>query len=219
MSEQINTVQMTAEELESYKEFQAQKAKKAQEAQRKQDRETYKKLVDETIDGVFPSVLDISKSLTLAKKGIRESFQKALELKAQVFEVNPDRRSNMFTHSDGKHRIVLGEHELDAWDDTVNEGVAKVKEYIGSLAKDPESKMLVNAVMKLLSKDKEGNLRASRVMQLEQMASDSDNETFIDGVRIIKEAHRPTVSKTYIRAECKDENGAWTTIPLGITEA
>ncbi len=39
MSKQINTVQMTAEELESYKKFQAQEAKKNEAVKKQQDRE------------------------------------------------------------------------------------------------------------------------------------------------------------------------------------
>jgi len=213
------TVKMTADEAAQFEAFKLQKAEQEQKLKQAEDRQAYKKLVDETLDEAFPDVLKVSETLTECKKYIRNAFSKALELKAQVFDVKPDQRSNMFTHSDGKCRVVLGEHELDAWDDTINEGIAKVKTYIASLAKDTDSQMLVNAIMKLLSKDKEGNLRASRVMQLEQMARESGNETFTDGVRIIKEAHRPTVSKTYIRAERKDENGAWVSVPLGITEA
>ena len=216
---ETKTVNMTADEAAQFEAFKQQKAQQEQKQKQADDRQAYKKLVDETLDGAFPDVLKVSETLTKSKKHIRTAFQKAIELKAQVYGVKPDQRSNMFTHSDGKSRIVLGEYELDTWDDTINEGIAKVKTYIGSLAKDADSQMLVNAILKLLSKDKEGNLRASRVMQLEQMARESGNETFIDGVRIIKEAHRPTVSKTYIRAERKDENGAWVSVPLGITEA
>jgi hypothetical protein len=213
------TVKMTAEEAEQFEVFRQKQAEAQKKKQQEEDRKTYKKLVDETIDKAFPAVLEISDSLKVCKKHIRDTFRQALDLKAQIFDVKSEQRSNTFTHGDGKRRIILGEYELDAWDDTINEGIAKVKKYIGSLAKDTESKMLVNAIMKLLSKDKEGNLRATRVIQLEQMARESGSDTFIDGVRIIKNAHRPTVSKTYIRAECKDENGAWVSIPLGITEA
>jgi len=79
--------------------------------------------------------------------------------------------------------------------------------------------MLVNAVLKLLSRDQTGNLKASRVMQLRKMADESGNELFIDGVRIIQEAYRPEVSKYYVRAEFKNEQGAWVNVPLGMTEA
>ena len=73
--------------------------------------------------------------------------------------------------------------------------------------------------MKLLAKDQKGSLKPSRVMQLRQMADRSGNPRFIEGVAIIANAYKPTPSKTFIRAEAKDENGAWKSIPLGMTEA
>ena len=101
----------------------------------------------------------------------------------------------------------------------MNEGIAKVKDFIGSLAKDDESTMLVRAILKLLSKDQQGNLKASRVMQLRKMAEESGNETFIDGVSIIEQAYNPIVSKYYVRAEYKNDKQQWTNVPLGMTEA
>jgi hypothetical protein len=73
--------------------------------------------------------------------------------------------------------------------------------------------------MRLLSRGKEGTLKASRVLQLRKMAEESGSERFIEGVRIIEESYRPVVSKTFVRAERKGKNGEWVNIPLGMTEA
>lgn len=108
---------------------------------------------------------------------------------------------------------------IDNYDDTVDAGIAKVKEYISSLARDEQSKILVETVLKLLSKDSKGTLKASRVLQLQQMAEKSGNADFIEGVRIIRDAYRPIESKSYVRAEYKSDSGAWVSVPLGMTEA
>ena len=100
----------------------------------------------------------------------------------------------------------------------MNEGIAIVKEYLGSLAKDADSAALVQAVLRLMSRDQAGNLKASRVLQLHKMAQDSGNERFQEGVRIIEESYAPTESKQFIRADVKDENGKWIPVPLGMTE-
>ena len=63
-----------------------------------------------------------------------------------------------------------------------------MKGYIESLAKDDATKALVNAVLRLLSRDGQGNIKASRVLQLRKMAEDSGNEQFLEGVKIIEEA-------------------------------
>ena len=45
------------------------------------------------------------------------------------------------------------------------------------------------------------------------------DERFIEGVRIINESYQPVVSRQFIRAEVRQENGEWKNIPLGMTEA
>lgn len=94
-----------------------------------------------------------------------------------------------------------------------------VKKYIEGMAKDDNSKALVNAVLRLLSRDQKGTLKASRVLQLRKMAEETGDETFIEGVKIIEEAYQPTETKQYIRAELRDENNGWKIIPLSVTEA
>ena len=50
-------------------------------------------------------------------------------------------------------------------------------------------------------------------------AADTGDERFLEGVRIIEERYQPEVSKQFIRAEIKNENGMWRSIPLGMTES
>ena len=215
----METVQMSAEERAQFEEFKAAKAEREAKEKAKRDREAYRQLVDETINSVFPDLEALSGMLASRKKEVYDRFHQALLLKAEIFEGVADNKSNTFTDKECKRRITLGQYEIDGYDDTVNEGIAKVKDFIGSLAKDEDSRLLVSAVMKLLAKDKKGNLKASRVMQLRKMAEESGNGLFLDGVRIIEEAYRPTVSKFYIKAEKKSDNGEWVSVPLGITES
>ncbi|MBD5225536.1 MAG: hypothetical protein HDS68_06180, partial [Bacteroidales bacterium] len=44
------------------------------------------------------------------------------------------------------------------------------------------------------------------------------DERFLEGVRIIEESYQPTISKRYIRAQYKNDKGAWCYIPLGMTD-
>ena len=129
------------------------------------------------------------------------------------------RRSHTFMNADGTRRITLGNHVADGYDNTVEEGIAIVKEFLNSLAKDDESKALINTILRLMSRDMKGNLKASRVIQLRRTAEDLGNERFLEGVRIIEESYRPELSKQYIRAEYKNEDNALVTVPLGMTES
>lgn len=215
----MEKVEMSEKERFEFEAFKDEKAKKEALAAKKDTREAYKGLVDDTINDMFPALAEISGGLKRKKQEVYNAFREALALKAEVYENKTSIKSNTFTSKDGNKRITLGTHETDAYDDTVNEGIAKVKAFISSLAKDNNSRMLVDAVMSLLAKDKQGNLKASRIMQLRRMSEEIGNEEFIDGVRIIEDAYRPEVSKTYIKAEYRNKQGAWVSLPLGMTEA
>ena len=209
---------MTAEERQEFEAYKLAKEKKAAEAKRKSDREAYTALVDETIAAVMPELTNISEAIAQKKTAAAEAFRGALEMKAELFGVKDDQQSHTFTNSEGTMRITIGHYMLDNYRDTVNEGIAMVKTYIESQACDDASRALVKAILRLLSRDEAGNLKASRVLQLQKMAEETGDERFIEGVRIIQESYQPTPSKDYIRAAVRDESGAWVAIPLSMTD-
>ena len=212
------TVEMTAEESEKYEAFKQAEAKREAAARRKADRDAYTALVDETIDAVMPRLMGMSDEIARRKTEAVEAFCGALEMKAELFGVKDDQKSHTFTNSEGTKRIVVGHYVLDDYRDTVDEGIAMVKGYIESLAKDDASRSLVKAILKLLSRDSMGNLKAQRVLQLRQLAEETGDERFIEGVRIIEESYQPSPSKNYIRAAVRGESGAWVPVPLSMTE-
>ena len=75
-------------------------------------------------------------------------------------------------------------------------------------------------MMRLLARDAAGNLKASKALQLRKLANELNNERLNEGITIIEEAYIPTLTKSFIYAEYKDEKtGAWKSVPLGMTEA
>ncbi|MBR6176287.1 MAG: DUF3164 family protein [Bacteroidales bacterium] len=215
-----NIVKMTAEEMKEYEAYKKAQAAKAAKKQRKENLETYTKMVDEQVSITIPELQSLAEQLSLVKSAIFENFQSLLDMKKDVLKMTSNgQRSHTFTSSDGKMRIELGVYQLDNYLDTVNDGIAMVKEYITSLAESKETRALVDMVLKLLSKDQKGNLKASRVLQLRQIAEEVNNERFTEGVEIIMNSYAPTPSKTFIRAFVKDDKGEWKGIPLSITDA
>lgn len=213
------SVEMTQEEAAQFAAFKAERERKAAEERRRAARETYRGMVDEAIDRAMPILAATSAAIADAKRTVLDDFRAALEMKAELFGVRDDQRSHTFTNSEGTRRITVGQYTLDNYRDTVNEGIAIVKEYLGSLAKDEESASLVKAILRLMSRDQAGNLKASRVLQLRRMAEESGNERFQEGVRIIEESYAPETSRQFLRVEEKTEGGAWKQLPLGMTEA
>lgn len=210
---------MSAEERKEFEAFKAEREKKRREEERKQQRQQYAALVDDEIATTIPKLREVSEMLKKAKDDIFGNFETILRMKAEIIATSRDGQcSHTFTNSDSTLRIILGVNCIDGYRDTVEDGISMVKNYIESLAKDEATKSLVNAVLRLLSRDGQGNIKASRVLQLRKMAEDSGNEQFLEGVRIIEESYQPTVSKKFIRAQYKDDKGAWRYIPLGMTD-
>lgn len=217
-------VLMTDEQKAQYEAFlQQQKAEQAK-AQAKKMREDYKEMVDDAIESMMPALVAVSDNLANYKRRVFEEFSAILQMKAEMFKMEKgselDNQSHSFTNSKGTMRIVLGNYVTDGYLDTADEGIAKVQNYIQSLASDEKSQELVKMVLRLLAKDAKGTLKASRIIQLRKMAEKSGSAEFIEGVNIIEEAYQPQASRTYLKAYIKNKDtGAWEQIPLGMTEA
>ena len=212
---------MTEEEKREFEAFRQAKAKKEAEEQARRDRAAYNRMVDDEIAHSIPVLLAISDRIKASKQRVMDNFKTILEMKYDLFrtKVKDDQKSHTFTNSEGNKRITLGVYVTDGYRDTVEDGIAIVKEYIEGLAKDEKTKALVSMVLRLLSRDAKGTLKASRIVQLRKVAEETGDERFLEGVRIIEESYQPEVSKQFIRAEVKDVNGMWRSVPLGMTES
>lgn len=212
------TVEMTAEEQEQFAAFKAEQERKARMERRKENRQAYAQIVDEQVQLAIPELMSLSEQIKTVKNTVFSNFRAVLAMKEDVMSLTQaGQRSHTFTTSDGLMRLTLGVNTIDAYRDTVEDGIAMVRKYIESMAKDDNSRALVNAVLRLLSRDQKGTLKASRVLQLRKMAEDTGDETFIEGVKIIEESYQPSETKQYIRAEYKDDKG-WHVIPLSVTD-
>lgn len=218
MSEQVT---MTADERAEWEAFKAEKAKKEAAELRKQQRETYQELVNEELAAAIPELRALSEQIKTTKDTLFSNFRAVLDMKADVVGFKEDGQySHTFTNSDSSLRLTLGVNTVDGWTDMAETGIAMVRRYLESLATDDKSKALVNTVLRLLSKDRQGNLNASKVLQLQKMAEESHDDQFVEAVKIIRESYQPTETRRYIRAQYRDEStgNAWRNIPLSITD-
>lgn len=220
MEEEKKVVEMNSEELRQFEAFKAKQAEENAKVKAKQDRDAYRDLVDETIERTVPALMCLSQGIKDTKASVLNDFRNVIDMKADVLKLKKDgQRSDTFTNSKGDKRITVGVYTTDGYRDTVEDGIAIVKEYIEGLASDEKTKALVKMVLRLLARDAKGTLKASRVVQLRKIAEETKSDRFMEGVQIIEEAYQPAVSKQFIRAEVKSENGAWVCVPLGMTEA
>lgn len=223
MDQQKTTVEMTAEELELFNEAKAAKAKKDAAEKKAEEIKTYKSMVDEAVNATVIEARTLNEQITNLKEGILGRFKAIIDMKEDLFKdkknmAREGRFTDTFTNSESSVRVTLGYCTKDAYDDTYTAGVDMVHEYIESLASDDKSRQLTQMVNTLLSERcKGGQLKAQNVLRLEQMANESGDEKFIEGMKIIRDAYKPEKTRIFIRVEVKGENNEWKKISLNMT--
>jgi len=191
--------------------------KQAEKLKKEQDRESYKQLKNEAIRDMFQLLKDLSGKILSDKEIVFSRLDTIRQMKDDLYKTKSDRNSDSYTSDDGKITIKLGNRVYEGWDETVEIGINKVKQYLKTLAKDENSANLVEVVMGLLSRDRKGNLKANKVLELEKLAKNSGDPEFIDGLAIIKDAYRPSPSCRFIEVKYKDEDGKEQALPLSIS--
>lgn len=210
---------MTAEERQQFEAFKKDQIRKKAEEQAKKDREMYAEMVDNEVAKAIAKLKAISGQLKATKESVIQDFKAILDMKTDTLKmVKSGQKSHTFTNGEGQMRVTIGQYAIDTWRDTVEEGIQMVRDSVTSLVKDAETRALVDQIMRLLAKDKAGNLKIRQILELDKLAADLNNEKLNEGIAIIKESHIPSFTKQYIRAEYKGENGEWINIPLGMTE-
>ena len=211
----MSTATLTPVDLTQYSPAQLKAALQAQESKKEADRTAYKELVEQTIPKAIFKLAVASEVLSNAKTEAFQYFEDILQLKAEVFGVKEKQQSHTFSYERGE--VQIGYRITDGWDDTVNAGIAKVEKYISSLAKDAETAALVDMVFNLLKKDAKGNLKGSRVLELQKLTAKFNDEEFADGVDIISKSYKPVRSVWFVEASIIDENKNKTPIPLSMS--
>ena len=203
----MDITKMTAAQRAELK-AQLEAEERAEKQKREESIAAYKSSVDEFCRSKFSRLQALSEEMRRLKEEVFGDAETLIALKDELFRTKSDRHSNQFTTSDGKI--------TDGWDDTVNVGVDKVKTFIKSLAKDEDSAALTEMVMNLLAKDRKGNLKASRVLQLREIARKSGYPQLIEATDIIQNAYRPVDTCQFISVSYKDDKGVKQTLPLSL---
>ncbi len=190
---------------------------RAEKAEVERERETYKQLVDKTVEASVKKLQILSAEMIRVKQEVFTEFGAVVKMKNELFRTKGDRKSDTFTTTDANLRITLGSRINEGWDDTVESGIEIVKEYLATLAKDDNSAALVDTVMSLLAKNNKGALKANKVLELKKLASKSGDARFLEGISIIENAYRPVPSCQFIQVEIKGEKEGYETLPLSLS--
>jgi len=183
----------------------------ARKQKQKKERDTYEQLKDAQVRATFKELQNISNMLENAKKKVFEEFEVLLKMKKELYGITDEQmleqESHTFTTSDSTISIIIGHNVIDRWDETVSVGIARINKWLSKLAKDDESAVLVGLIRDLLKPNKDGVLKASRVLDLSKKAYELGDKELMDAVDIIRDAYRPAKTSTYVKARYNDEHG------------
>lgn len=218
--EKIDIKDLTEEQIQELTEQLKQKA--AERAnRRKQDKETYEELKNFAIKESFQLLSSLSKTIISVRERVFDNFADVLSLKQVAYELTDEQmekqESHTFTSSDGQLSIIIGSNTVDRWDETVDVGIIRVNEWLKSMAKDEESGKLVSFITDMLKPNKDGVLKASRILDLSKKAAEFGDKKLIEAVDLIREAYRPSKTSQYIKVKMKGDNGQDIWLPLSMS--
>ena len=138
-------VEMTAEELEQFQAFKQEQAKRQAQERVELLEKNYKDMVEKFVNRTIQKLRPLSEKIRQKKEEVLDEASALSALKQELLELNGKNmpKSHQYTSAAGDKRVTIGVYETDAYDDTVEEGIAIVKEYIESLASDERSAQLV----------------------------------------------------------------------------
>ena len=217
MEQEVKAVTITEEQLAEYQRLKEAEANREAELRAKAEREDFRRLCEEAVDDVFGAVKRANALLRDTKLVVVNSFRTLVEMKESIMG-GKDQGQHTFRNREGNRRITLGRYKKVAYDVTANAGILLIEDTLADLADTEQSKKLVKIILDLLSRDGHGQLQAENVIQLDKYIDLVGDDRFARGVSIIKEAFLSEWTKIFIRAEEKNEEGKWVTIPLSMVE-
>lgn len=216
----MNIEQLTPEQKASLK-AQLEAEERAEKDRKRMERNTYEDLRNAQVLSTFKQLQKISSELEQAKQRVFDEFSALLKMKQELFELTEEQMlsqgSHTFTSADGDVSVIIGHNVIDRWDETVSVGVERVNEWLKGLARDENSSMLVGMIRDLMKPNKEGVLKANRILDLSKKAAEIGDKDLIEAVDLIRDAYRPAKTSTYVKAKFKDDNGQTRWLPLGMS--
>nr|DAS98024.1 MAG TPA: Protein of unknown function (DUF3164) [Caudoviricetes sp.] len=216
MQERVKTVQMTDAEWQEFQSLKREQEERKKAQKRKEDREAYRRLSEEAVSEVFVEIKRLNEQMQATKKMVMERFLAILKMRNETFDADSKQSQYSFVNEGVTQRIIIGRYKKYMHDTTAEAGIEMVKAYLETLGTDSETQKLVRIILDLLSENAQGELEPDKILQLDRYAEEFGSDQFSEGVRIIKESLIFDWTKYFFRAEEKDAEGAWKSIPLSM---
>lgn len=212
----IDITQLTDEQKKALQN-QLKEDEKAKKEKKAQDLKALEDLAEESVPNSFELLKEASETMTKAKAQVFRNFENYLKLKIEAMGIKAkNQQSHTITHE--KQSIKLGYRVTDGYTDEAGYGLEMVHRFLGTLAKDENSKKLVASIYRLLQRNGKGDLDSKKVLELKQIADKDFPDTDLQkGVEIIQNSYKPKLSRWFIEAWVIDGVGIERSLPLSMT--
>lgn len=210
---------MQTADLNSYtvEELQEMLAKKteAQQKELNRKRRSYEHAREELLDrygqeaeSLYKRMLELKEEATNDLSGFRSLMLEYGDLR------NGDKNKGNFEIKNERFKIVVSSQTLKTFDERAELAEAKIKEFLTGFVKkrDKEVFELVNALLE--RNETNGDFDIGLINRLYKMEDKYDDQNWIDGIRMFKEAYNPSGTAKYIRFFRKTSNGGWESLVL-----
>lgn len=218
--DKINLGALSAAEREQLMQ-QLNEERKRDDERQQAEREAYDGMKDDAVRHTFGMLLDASEKLKAVKEKVFAEFEQVMGLKKDLFKLTDEQMlsqgSHTFTTDDGQMSIIIGSNIIDRWDETTGVGVKLANDWLTKQMSDEKSAFLIGLVRDLLKPNKDGVLKASRVLDLSKRAAQHGDAELIRAVNIIRDGYRPAKTTTYVKAKFKDNMGSDVYVPLSMS--
>jgi hypothetical protein len=213
----INYNELTAEQKRALRE-QMDAEERAEKAKERKIRDDYESLKEEQINVSFRYLQTLSLNLEEIKIDIFNQFGAIMAMKKELYKLTDEQmelqQSHTFTNKANTVSIIIGSNVIDGWTDDVNIGIQGVNSWIDSKITDPADRSIIRA---LLKPDKNGLLKANRVLELSAEANKRGDQELIKHVNFIQAQYRPQKTSTYVKVKYKDANECWQWLALSMS--
>lgn len=187
MKNTIDLEQLSPEQLTALQhQLEAKKREEAEQAKR--NKAALTELTEEVVDSHIDNFVGIQGDLNESIKALFDDAQTIIDARVEAYgNKKREQDSHTLTKRDGSASIKIGWNIKPTFDGTEAEGIAKVKEYMGSLAGDDKNEQIMMSFLNtFLKTDVQGNYNPQLVRKLNEKREIANSKLFDDGMDIIE---------------------------------
>lgn len=172
------------------KELQQQiEAKRKEEADKeKRNKAALVDLTEDVVDKHIDNFVGLQGDLNQSILNLFDDAKTIIDARAEVYgNKKREQESHTLTKRDGTASIKMGWNMKPTFDGTESEGIAKIKEYMSSLAGDEKNEQIMMEFLNtFLKTDAQGNYNPQLVRKLNEKREVANSKLFDDGMDIIE---------------------------------